>query len=252
MSALAADPVLTEPRVPLLRLARVELRKTYDTRAGFWLLATIALLGVGIVLATTFGADAADRTFVDYLYNVGWPINLLLPVLGVLLITSEWSQRTALTSFTLVPERTRVIAAKLVALAILTVGAVGVSMLAAAIGTLVGGDAGWSFSGTALGEVFVFQLTAMLIGFAFGLVFLSSPLAIVLYFVLPVAWSIIVGVIPGLDDVADWLDLGQTTVPLNQGDVSATEWARLAASLGLWLVVPLALGLWRLRRAELK
>ena len=39
----------------------------------------------------------------------------LLPVVGILLVSSEWSQRTAQVSFTLVPRRPRVIAAKMLA-----------------------------------------------------------------------------------------------------------------------------------------
>jgi len=34
------------PRTPFHRLVLVELRKTYDTRAGFWLLAVIGLIAV--------------------------------------------------------------------------------------------------------------------------------------------------------------------------------------------------------------
>ena len=41
-------------------------------------------------------------------------MGILLPVLGILLVTSEWSQRTAMVTFTLEPSRSRVIAAKFV------------------------------------------------------------------------------------------------------------------------------------------
>ena len=48
------------PGVPFSRLVRVELRKSYDTRAGFWLLGVIVglvLLTEGIVLAVTTVQD---------------------------------------------------------------------------------------------------------------------------------------------------------------------------------------------------
>ena len=41
-------------------------------------------------------------------------MSLLLPVMGILLVTSEWSQRTDMTTFALEPHRSRVIMAKLV------------------------------------------------------------------------------------------------------------------------------------------
>ena len=37
------------------------------------------------------------------------PMNILLPVLGIMLVTSEWSQRTAMVTFTLEPSRDRLI-----------------------------------------------------------------------------------------------------------------------------------------------
>ena len=40
---------------------------------------------------------------------------MLLPIVGILLVSSEWSQRTALITFTLVPQRMRVMSAKLAA-----------------------------------------------------------------------------------------------------------------------------------------
>ena len=40
---------------------------------------------------------------------------ILLPIIGILLVSSEWSQRTALITFTLVPKRMRVMSAKIAA-----------------------------------------------------------------------------------------------------------------------------------------
>ena len=48
------------------------------------------------------------------------PASILLPIVGILLVTSEWSQRTALITFALVPDRGRVLAAKLLASVVLS------------------------------------------------------------------------------------------------------------------------------------
>jgi hypothetical protein len=82
------------------------------------------------------------------------------------------------------------------------------------------------------------------------MVFLASAPAIVLYFVLPTAWGILAEVIPGLDGPSKWLDMGQTTSPLSDFDMSGTAWARLATSALLWVGVPLAIGLTRILRRE--
>ena len=76
---------------------------------------------------------------------------VLLPVLGILSITSEWSQRTALTTYALVPRRERVVAAKLIAVVLAALASVLASLAVAAVGTLVasatGGAGTWQFDG---------------------------------------------------------------------------------------------------------
>ena len=103
------------------RLVAVELRKMVNTRAGFWLqLATVAITVLAVIVACVVG-DPADPTFQSVL-NVGLqPAAILLPVLGILLVTSEWSQRTGMITFALVPVRSRVLGAKLIASLVLAV-----------------------------------------------------------------------------------------------------------------------------------
>ena len=58
------------PRTPFHRLVSVELRKTYDTRASFWLLATIGLLVLAaeiIVLAVVTTQNEAI-SFGDFIF----------------------------------------------------------------------------------------------------------------------------------------------------------------------------------------
>ena len=53
-------------------------------------------------------------TYDNFGAAIGIPMALLLPVMAILSVTSEWSQRSGLTTFTLVPHRGRVIWAKMV------------------------------------------------------------------------------------------------------------------------------------------
>src|SRR5690242_7615734 len=101
-------------RIPFARLVQVELRKSYDTRAGFWLLAVIGLIVLAtevIALAVTTVQNEAI-SFGDFIGAAAFMTSFLLPVLGIMLLTSEWSQRTAMVTFALEPHRPRVIAAK--------------------------------------------------------------------------------------------------------------------------------------------
>jgi hypothetical protein len=95
-------------RAPGWPVTAVELRKMTDTRAGFWLqLAVVALTVAVIVIDVLFG-HARDQTLREMLALAVAPASILLPIVGILLVTSEWSQRTALDTFALVPRRSRV------------------------------------------------------------------------------------------------------------------------------------------------
>jgi ABC-2 type transport system permease protein len=248
MSAHAA--AITRPS--LGRLSAVELRKSADTRAGFWLLVVIVLLAAAVVtLQGVFSEEEVDRTFAALLNSAIEIVALVLPVLGILLVTSEWSQRTGLTTFALVPTRERVIVAKVIGAAVLTLFAVAACVVVAAVGNVfVGGD--WSLGLGDLGRLALYELIGMIGGVAFGLAFMSSPLAIVMYFVIPIGWSILGETIQALDEPADWLDLSRPMLTLVEGGMTGTDWAQLATATGVWVGVVMLIGLARLRRTELK
>jgi ABC-type transport system involved in multi-copper enzyme maturation permease subunit len=247
-------PAATLTRPGLGRLSAVELRKAADTRAGFWLLAVLVLLAVAfVVLQGTFAEDDIDRTFAALFSGAIQVVSIILPVLGILLVTSEWSQRTGLSTFALVPARERVVVAKVIGATVLTVFAVAACFVVAAAGNVfTGGD--WSLGLGDLGRLALYELIGMLGGVAFGLVFMNSALAIVMYFVIPIGWSILGETIAALDKPADWLDLGRPLATLadTTASMSGTDWAQLATAGGVWVVLVFALGLIRLRRTELK
>jgi len=247
MTALA-QPI---PRPGLGRLSQIELRKMSDTRAGFWLLLTIVLMAAAIVTITLIAGNADDKDFTSLFQGALWVVSILLPVLGILAVTSEWSQRTALTTFALVPERERVIGAKVIAAIALGLGAVVACLLTAAIGNLIVGGS-WDLNSSLLGNAAVFEVAGMLGGVAFGLVFMNSALAIVLYYLLPTVWTILGETIHALDKPADWLDTSRTMQPLVDDQMTGQAWAHLGTSVAVWVGVVLLIGLWRLRRTELK
>ena len=250
--APTATPMPVAPS-PLARLTRVELRKATDTRSGRWLLALIAVIAVaGAVMAALTGSDS-DHTLASILGVTAQVTVILLPVLGVLLVTSEWSQHSALTTFTLVPRRSRVIAAKAAAAVLLAVAAtVACLVIAATVTALVPHGAGaygvWAGTGPAIGQALLYEVLNVLLGVAFGLAFRSSAVAIVTYFALPTGWAVLTGTVSALAGVGHWLDPSSTWIHLAGGTVTATTWAQVAATAGVWIVLPAAVGLWRLIR----
>ena len=242
-------------KVPFSRLVRVELRKMADTRAGFWLLVSIGLITAAILVIFLLVAPDDQKTFLNFMGATATPQSFVLPVLGILLVTSEWGQRTALTTFALEPSRPRVIGAKIVAAVLIGLAAIVVAIVLAAVATVIGGqDNAWEHIGIDdFAKFGLLQISGILQGLAFGLVLLNSAAAIVLYFVLPIAFNIIATLWTRMQDIAPWIDLGTSQPPLYSGvNMTGEEWAQLATSSAIWILLPLAVGLWRVMRAEVK
>jgi hypothetical protein len=163
-----------------------------DTRAGFWLqVATVAITVLVVIIRLVVG-DAADHTFTSVLTVGVIPAAALLPVAGILLVTSEWSQRTGMITFALVPARSRVLRAKLIASIVLALSMLGMSIGVIAAGVLVaspGVDGTWSDVAPLIGQSAVYLTAGMLVGVAFGMVLLASAPAIVALFALPITWA---------------------------------------------------------------
>jgi ABC-2 type transport system permease protein len=244
----------SRPAVPLLRLVLVELRKLADTRAGFWLLVVIGLASAATGAIMLLAAPDEEQTFAGFFTFAQLPAGVLLPVLGILAVTSEWSQRTALTTFALVPRRGRVMTAKLIAAALIAILAFGATVLFGVAGNglaaATGGNGAWDATWQLFVQCLVLQVVLVLMGTAFGALFLNSPVAIVLYFALPMVWTILGESIRALRTAAGWLDINQTTVPLTELSMTSGEWARLGVSVAVWVLVPLAAGTVRVLRRE--
>lgn len=249
-------------RTPFARLVRVELRKSYDTRASFWLLGTITLLVLlteGIVLAVTTVQDE-PMTFGDFVGAAAFVTSVLLPVLGIMLVTSEWGQRTAMVTFALEPRRPLVILAKLVTGLILTLATAAVAIVIGLVCNvlygLIEGGADWEFGIRFLGGFLITQAFAMIGGFALATLFLNTPAAIVVFFVykwvLPGLFGIGAALMGWFADLAPWLDFQSAQGPVYDLTVNGEEWGHLVVSGLVWLGLPLAFGVWRVLRAEVK
>jgi ABC-type transport system involved in multi-copper enzyme maturation permease subunit len=259
LTARTDDPgyidVSATPRPSFARLVGVEVRKMADTRAGMWLLIAIAVITAAIIVIFALAAPDDELTFLNFMGATATPQGFLLPVMGILLVTSEWSQRTGLTTFALVPSRTRVIWAKVAAALLLGLVAIVLAVGIAALATvLVGTDGAWDNIGVDdFGKFALLQGSGVLQGLAFGLILLNSAAAIVLYFVLPAAVSIVASIWVSLADIAAWVDLGTAQTPLFSGtDVTGEEWAQVLVASIIWIVLPFAGGLLRVLRAEVK
>lgn len=251
------------PRVPFTRLVQVELRKMFDTRAGRWLLIAIAGITALVLVIQLWVVLAQDLTvtFSDFGAGANIPMNLLLPVLGAMSVTSEWSQRTAMVTFSLEPSRTRFLAAKFVATLLVALVAVVIGLLLtiganALYAAFSDNPVTWGLGPFDVFCFFLLYIFAMATGFAFGMLFLNTAAAIVLYvaysFILPGLFAVGASLMDWFSKIQPWIDFANAQNPIINADVSGKEWAQLATSGFIWLVIPLLVGTWRVLRAEVK
>lgn len=249
--------------VPFTRLIGVELRKAYDTRAGLWLLIVTGIIVaavMAIVLAVTITQDVS-MDLGSFIATTAYSSSILLPVIGILLITGEWGQRTAMVTFALEPRRPRVLLAKFVAGLILTFVVAAAAIVLGAIANVLYGAAqggvDWSFGWSYFFGFLITQVFAMAIGYALAALFLNTPAAIVVYFVyswvLPVVFGIGAALLDWFDKLRPWIDFNFAQTPLINGEFSVgDDLGHLLVSGFIWLVVPFAIGMRRVLSAEVK
>jgi ABC-2 type transport system permease protein len=250
--------------IPFGRLFNIELRKSADTRAGRWLIGVtvgLALLANVIFLIVAATHPDEEASFGDFVAVSAFVSSVLLPVLGIMLVTSEWSQRTAMTTFTLEPRRMRIVLAKMLAGVALTAFVIVFALVVGVICNLLLGllrdpAIDWTFGWSGFFGFLINQTFAMLGGFALACLLLNTPAAIVVFFayryVLPGLLALGSALMAWFSDLAPWIDFQSAQGELYDMPLTGTQWAQLAVSGFIWLVVPLAIGIWRIRRAEVK
>jgi ABC-2 family transporter protein len=237
--------------IPFGTLVRTELRKTVDVRAARWLLFAAALLAAGAEAVPLVFPHNVTQDRASYLTWAALGLSRLLPLVLLMAMTAEWSQRTAMTTFTLEPRRGRVLAAKAVAGLTISVIAGLFALLAGTVAVLAAGHSGravasgWNWSELAGFALFIVLTSA--VGMAIGAALHNTAAAIVTYFVLAGLFSLLM--IPALEKAGDWINTGQTFGWMLAGDWSGHA-AQIAVSAALWIALPLAVGTVRTVRRE--
>ncbi|NBE98083.1 ABC transporter permease [Nonomuraea sp. KC401] len=239
-------------RAPFRRLLSVETRKLFDTRSGRIMTVALAVLTVAFMGARGLVADPGLQTMV---VTAGIGYGTLLPVIGILTVTGEWSHRTALTTFVLEPRRLRVLAAKCLPPLLTTLAASLFAMVAAvpvtaAVAAAQGVPADWTVSPGALLGWTAGNVLVVAMGLSLGMLLMNTPAAIVICLAAPMVWSVVARLGSAGEALAEWLHLGATAAPLTSGGMTGGEVLRLAVSTIFWIVLPMTLGAARAIRKE--
>jgi len=262
-----ATPKQTSPRslvtarIPLRRIVAVELRKSFDTRAGLWLLASVGLASVLTSGAVIAWAPDDDFTYSTFTTTIAFPMSVILPIIAALAVTAEWTQRSGLTTFTVVPHRGRIMLGKATALVSVAVPATVVALGVGAVGNVMGSwisgnPTVWDQDPAAVPYLLLSLALSLAMGLVCGTLIRNSAGAIVAFFVFSFVIPPLLGLLAmtqdWFHDAQPWVDLDFQLAALLQGSFDTEQWTQLAATSGLWLVLPLVVGMWTLVRSEVK
>ena len=206
-------------------------------------------------------APADQLSYSMFTLAIGKPMSILLPLIALLSVTAEWTQRSGLTTFTLVPHRGRVILAKGIAMLLVGIVAMVLAFPLGALGNLAGTaihgvDPVWDQNVTDLAYYALANTLLMAAGFMLGVLIRASAGAIVDVLHLRVRRAHppdVPGHGPGL--VPQRPALGRPELQPRRPvprRLHAEQWAQLGVTSAAWLVVPLALGVVTLLRSEVK
>jgi ABC-2 type transport system permease protein len=145
----------------------------------------------------------------------------------VLSVTTEWSQRSGLATFTLVPHRGRVLLAKAIGAVLVAVPATAAAFGVGALGNMAGAALAdvpvvWDQSAAHVGNFALGQTLLLLVGFA---------------------W---------FADARPWLDAKYSQDSLLSGELAGDGWSHLAVTSLVWLVVPMVVAVVNVLRSEVK
>ncbi len=230
----------TAPSFPAL--TGLEIRKSLSTRSGKSVAGLAVLVGpLGVLLATmTSGGGVVAAVALGIM---GMLIALVLLALGVLSTAGEWTHKSVQTTYLLVPQRGRVLAAKALAMALLglVLASIGVGLASGAL-ALFTADVSWFMAGRAVVTVILSGAAFAVIGAGIGAVVGNSAAA------LTGTYLTVLGVLPVVSsvkpEIAEKLDPASAIVVLAQTGPETTPIAVIAG----WVIVSTIAGILVTRR----
>lgn len=229
-----------------LRLTGVELRKLIITRSTRVFLIVLASMGtVAAATAALVGAPTVVSGATVFAV-LGLVFTIAMPVLGVLIFTSDWQHREIVALFLAQPRRGRSFVAKVVAtvvvsLALLAGTAVAAAAMSAAVGLALNRPLSWAGLDEAAVMLVSGSLIGVLAGAALGAALQNAIAAISLSFVQSLVLDPLLGLLS--PQVGPFLMTSSITdFAIGAGDVGT-----FATSALVWLAVPFAVGYLRHR-----
>lgn len=225
-----------------------------DPQGIVWLRHLVAAIALTLAFAAG-GAMTRVQGFSDVATLAVAPAGTLLTVVAILATTSEYANRSVMGIYLLEPHRGRVLAARALALVVVTFVSYGLIYLAAVPVNFIAAafkntTPDWSVDGVLLTGVVPVAVLYVLEAYAMGLLLLNGPTAIVMILVQPMVFSMIRTALPQHAGALAWVDPTTPSAMLRQGSYTPVEWATTGTGVAIWLVVPAIAGVLRVLRKE--
>lgn len=213
----------------------LEARKSVSTRSGVALVVAATLLAPVVMAVVSAAASEPLTSVLGPVVVTGMLSALALLSLGVLSTAGEWTHGSVQTTYLLEPRRSRVLAAKAVAVAVLgAVVAAVAAGLSAGVLALMEPSASWTGGGRAIAMIALAGAVFTLIGAGVGAALGNTPGA------LTGVYLVNLGVLPLLQTfkpaLADKIDPGNAVLDLAQAQHQALAVTILAVWAGVALV----------------
>jgi ABC-2 type transport system permease protein len=197
-----------------------------------------------------FAPTSFEQSYASYLRVGALGLTILLPVVAILLLTGEWSQRSVMATFTQEPRRMRVVNAKLAVSMVLGGGGAVLGAVVTAAGLGLASASGRVLESEltvgAIAGYLLFVLLNVLGGVALGALLQNSAAAIAVSFALPAAFALL-GTASTL--VSEWIDMATTWNWVLENDWGGHV-PQITVSILFWVAVPLAAGVVRTMRRD--
>jgi ABC-2 type transport system permease protein len=239
----APRPVVRSTGASAPALVGLEIRKSLSTRSGKSVAVAAAILAPVVVALMSLSGESLEAVR-GPVGALGMVTALVLFPLGVLATAGEWSHRTVQTTFLLVPNRTSVMASKVVGVAAMGALLAGISsaITMAVLTVAPVGDPSWAGVPMAVGVSVAAGAAFAVIGAGTGAALANTPAA------LTGLYLTILGAMPALriwkPEVADALDPSNAVLQLASGNGTTGHTITLVG----WVVVTTVAGVVLTRR----
>jgi ABC-2 type transport system permease protein len=233
--------------IGLARIVKAEVRKATDTQVSRTIIfATVFLTLVMFIVSIIRFKDGAPWT--STFMAISSPISTLFAIVFILLVCDEWTRGTALFTYTFVPQRSKVILAKFLALIGFYLVIIPSLYLLSALAAIIASSI-YSYSISwlvPLDSVLVLMLPILinlLFGFSMALFTQESTIALGLYFFVPPT-TVVASQLPLIGNFSKWFSLEHSSSLFVAGATGVTI-PQFISSIIFWIAIPCIVGIIR-------